>query len=199
MHQTKSENAFEQFLTRNNVSFERIQTAGEPRPDFIVYLGEQSVIFELKEVATNEDNSFSPLKVRTKTQGEKIRNAIQEASKQMRWANRQGCPSVLLLTDVSSPGIAWHLEDQDFSTAMYGEITVVLGKKTNKITDQFNGKNEKLTALRRTHFSALGRMLVGGETADFTIFPNIFADIPINLLTLPMWLKVVRIEIENPC
>ena len=198
MHQTKSENAFEQFLALNNVSFERIQTAREPRPDFIVHLGEQRVIFELKEVATNEDNSFSPLKVHTKTQGEKIRNAIQEASKQMRWANKQGCPSVLLLTDASSPGFAWHLEDQDFSAAMYGEITVILDTKTNKIVDQFNGKNEKLTASRRTHFSALGRMLVVGKTADITIFPNIFADIPVNLLALPTWLKVVRIEIENP-
>ena len=56
---TKSEQLFETFLTANNVQFEKIEEIkerGAYRPDYLVTLGNLQFVFELKELA--EDDNF---------------------------------------------------------------------------------------------------------------------------------------------
>lgn len=194
---TVSERAFESFLKMNQLKFERIETGAEPTPDYIVELGSQKVVFELKEIASNEDNTFRHLKVHSKTIGQKARDAIRGASKQLRWADKRSLPAVLLVMDASFPSMGFHLEDNDFRDAMYGELTLTLGLSSKKILDQFNGQNETLTNGTRTHISALARILVRKVHHEITIFPNIFASTPLHLEKLPNCLAVRQFEIEG--
>ena len=60
---TKSEGLFEEFLTVNKLPFEKIKeetTPGAFRPDYRVTVGGGEIIFELKELA--EDENFSVVK-----------------------------------------------------------------------------------------------------------------------------------------
>jgi hypothetical protein len=52
---TKSEKLFESLLKANDVRFEEIEQAATPRPDFLVYVGNTQIIFEVKELAEDEN------------------------------------------------------------------------------------------------------------------------------------------------
>jgi hypothetical protein len=52
---TKSEDLFERFLEANNVLFEKIKEDTSPRPDYLVSTGDLKLVFELKELAEDEN------------------------------------------------------------------------------------------------------------------------------------------------
>ena len=52
---TKSETLFESFLARNELLFEKIQVQSTSRPDYLVAVGSQKLVFEFKELS-EEDN-----------------------------------------------------------------------------------------------------------------------------------------------
>lgn len=56
---TKSEGLFEGFLTTNNLPFEKIEVDTTPRPDYRVSVGGGEIIFELKELAEDENSILS--------------------------------------------------------------------------------------------------------------------------------------------
>ena len=49
-------------------------------------------------------------------------------------------------------------EEMDFTTAMYGELTILLDKNTRQSSEMFNGKNQSLQPRKNTSFSAVGRL-----------------------------------------
>ena len=55
---TRSEEIFEDFLTRNNLAFSKIEedtsAPGQYRPDYSMHLGASELIFEIKELAEDE-------------------------------------------------------------------------------------------------------------------------------------------------
>ena len=57
---TTSEAVFETFLTENNLSFERLEEQDSPRPDYLVHVAEVKLLFEVKELA--EDDNFGVVK-----------------------------------------------------------------------------------------------------------------------------------------
>jgi hypothetical protein len=65
-------------------------------------------------------------------------------------------------------------EDMDFTTAMYGELTVLLNKKTREASEMFNGKNQLLQENKNTSFSAVGRLCDRGGEMTVTLFENVF-------------------------
>ncbi len=57
---TKSEDVFESFLTGNNIPFEKIEEEASPRPDYLVHAGGTKIVFEVKELA--QDDNFGVVK-----------------------------------------------------------------------------------------------------------------------------------------
>ena len=81
---TKSEAVFESFLISNNIAFEKIQEAASPRPDYSVHIGTLKLIFEVKELAEDEN-----LKDRAKgykiTIGDHVRRRIEGSRRQIQY------------------------------------------------------------------------------------------------------------------
>lgn len=103
---TLSEEIFEKFLHDNELKFSKIKEAGSPRPDYIVEVGELNIVFEVKELA--EDNNFRNEKfsVSSRTVGDHIRKKIQAARKQIQASAKRGIPSILLIYRVQSHLVA---------------------------------------------------------------------------------------------
>lgn len=195
---TESESIFEKFLEKNELPFERIPVANTPRPDHFVTMGASKMVFEIKELSTDSNFSTDPKRTSTRILGQHIRVKVKEASKQIRFGAYQGLPSVLVLFNKFDPANGWALEEDDFRAAMYGERTLALDPVSGNIVDSFEGRNESFTGKKRTHFSALARLLRRGEQAKLTLFDNVFATTPVDYNSLPECLEVVRFEIVTP-
>lgn len=52
---TKSEELFEKFLEANSVPFEKIKEDSTPRPDYLVSINDLKLVFEVKELAEDEN------------------------------------------------------------------------------------------------------------------------------------------------
>src|SRR5437016_3782282 len=93
---TKSEQVFEDFLNQNALSFEKIEEDTSPRPDYRVRTGALELIFEVKELAEDDD-----LKDRTSgytiTTGDHVRSRIDGSRKQIQYGAKLGVPSILLI------------------------------------------------------------------------------------------------------
>ena len=96
---TKSEQLFETFLTANNVQFEKIEEIkerGAYRPDYLVTLGNLQLVFELKELAEDDnfgvvDDPTKPyIKSHSRTVGDHVRRRIDSSKKQIQYGANQG-------------------------------------------------------------------------------------------------------------
>ena len=91
---TKSEGLFEGFLATNNLPFEKIEEDTTPRPDYRVSVGGSEIIFELKELAEDEnfgvvkDPAYPHIKSSSRTMGDHIRRRIESSKKQIQFGAR---------------------------------------------------------------------------------------------------------------
>jgi hypothetical protein len=200
---TKSEELFESFLSGKNVPFEKIKEDTSPRPDYLVSVGDLKVVFELKELAEDKnfgviaDPAYPHIKSSTRTVGEHVRRRIEDSKKQIQYGAKQGIPSVLLIYNSLDPFQMFGTEDLDFTTAMYGELTVLLNKKTGKAPDLFSGKNQLLQQSKNTSFSAVGRLCDLGGAITVTLFDNAFSKVKLPYEQLPPCFDVKHIEIST--
>ncbi len=191
---TTSEELFENFLTENDLYFEKIATATTPRPDYLVKAGELNIVFELKELTRDENfkievgKDLSPLSKRIV--GDHIRSAINDARKQIQFGAKQlAFPSILLIYDKIDPFFG--TEDHDFTTAMYGEFTVLLNSSTGAIESEvFHGRNARLRKDANTSFSAVGRLSSHIGRIEVTLFDNVHAQVRIPYEKLPPCFQV---------
>jgi hypothetical protein len=198
---TTSEGLFEQFLTENGLLFEKIAVAATPRPDYLVNAGEFEIVFELKELT--EDQNFkipmgvdrSPLSKRIV--GDHVRRAIDGAKKQIQHGAKElGIPSILLIYNKIGP--LFGTDDHDFTTAMYGEFTILLNSGTGAMeSDVFHGRNARLREKINTSFSAVGRLASLAGDLEVTLFENIHAQVPIPYEKLPNCFHVKRVQINS--
>jgi len=193
---TKSEEVFEKFLIDNNLEFDRIKEEDSPRPDFLVKIGDLKLVFEIKELAEDENFKTEQFAVSSRTVGEHIRKKIQEARKQIQFAAKQGIPSILLIYNNIDPLHLFGTENMDFITAMYGEYTVVFDKNKGKITDSFYGRNQSFSRAKNTSFSAIGRLSPHFGVMRVTLFENVFSKMKIQYDRLPACFDVINIQIE---
>lgn len=198
---TTSETVFEGFLTANQITFERIQEATTPRPDYLVHAGDLKLIFEVKELAADDnfretDDPSSPfIRVHSRIVGDHVRRKISEAKKQIQYAAKQGVPSILLIYNNLDPLHLFGTENGDFITAMYGEYTLLIDKITkNTVGEPFYGRNQSLSEIKNTSFSAVGRL---HPKAGITLFENAFAKVKIPYDKLPSCFEVKRVEITQ--
>jgi hypothetical protein len=203
---TKSESLFEEFLTVNNVPFEKIKEDTTPRPDYRVSVGGVEIVFELKELAEDEnygvvkDPEHPHIKSNSRTLGDHVRRRIESSKKQIQFGARQGIPSVLLIYNNIDPVFQdFGTQPIDFTAAMYGTYTILLNRGTRAASDWFNGKDQMLQESKNTSFSAVGHLRdCGGKTA-VTLYENVFAKVKIPYNQLPACFDVPRIEVlRNP-
>src|SRR5216683_563577 len=117
---TISEMAFEGFLTENRLAFDKIREAATPRPDYLVHVGDLRLVFEVKELAEDEnfrevhDPASPVIRVHSRILGDHVRGKISEAKKQIQYAAKQGLPSILLIYNNLDPLHLFGTEDEDF-------------------------------------------------------------------------------------
>ncbi len=206
---TKSESLFEEFLTANKLPFEKIKeetTPGAFRPDYRVSVGGGEIIFELKELAEDEnygvvkDPAHPHIKSASRTMGDHVRRRIESSKKQIQFGARQGIPSVLLIYNNIDPVFQdFGTEPMDFTAAMYGAYTILLNRETKAGSDWFNGKDQMLQESKNTSFSAVGHLCDRGGKTTVTLYENVFAKVKIPYSQLPVCFDVPRIEVSrNP-
>jgi hypothetical protein len=123
---------------------------------------------------------------------------IGSSKKQIQYGADQGIPSVLLIYNDLDPVFQMlGTEDLDFITAMYGELTVLVGRKSGERSELFNGKNQLLQENRNTSFSAVGRLCDRTGEITVTLFDNVFAKVKVPYEKLPLCFDVERIEVSN--
>jgi hypothetical protein len=195
---TKSEEVFEDFLSRHQLPFEPIPAAGSPRPDYLVTSGTVKIIFEVKELTADENFTTEQFKVSSRIVGDHVRSKIAEAKKQIQWGTAQGIPSVLLI--YNNLDTVFHMfgtEDHDFLCAMYGEYTLLLDKVTGESRGHvFYGRNQSFAEQKNTSFSALGHLSPQRGDIAVTLFENAFAKVPIPYAALPACFDLRRVNID---
>lgn len=194
---TISEEIFENFLKENELDFSKIKVAESPRPDYMVEMGELKMVFEVKELAEDDNFNTEQFSVSSRTVGDHIRKKIQAARKQIQISAKQGIPSILLIYNNIDPSHLFGTENMDFICAMYGEYTVAIDKSKGKIVDNFHGRNQSLAIAKNTSFSAVGRLSPNLGVMKVILFENVFAKYKIQYSKLPSCFDVINIQIEN--
>ena len=200
---TTSEGAFEDFLTEKGLTFEKIQEAATPRPDYLVRAGDLELIFEVKELADDDnfgvvsDPSRPDIRSHSNTIGDHVRRKIASSRKQIRFAAEQGIPSVLLVYNNLDPLHMFGTENLDFISAMYGEPTLLLNRRTRAVEDAYHGRNQSLREDRNTEFSAVGKLYPDGGKLAVKLFENVFAQVKIPYEKMPACLELHRVEITQ--
>jgi len=192
---TTSEAAFETFLTENSLTFEKVKEEDSSRPDYLVQNGDLKMLFEVKELAQDENFKTEPLAVSSRIVGDHIRRKIVDARKQVQFGAKQGIPSILLIYNNLDPIHLFGTEDFDFTVAMYGEYTVVFDRETQEKVDEYHGRKHSVAPERNTSFSAVGRLMPVRGKMTVTLFENAFAKVKIPFDSLPACFEVKRVEI----
>lgn len=188
-----AEAVFEEFCASNNIACEKITEGSEPTPDYKVTLNGVCVVVEVKQI--DKDDNFNKDGVHTSTLGSHIRKRIHDAREQLKNASTDGIPTVLLVYNNLDPLQMFGTEPHDFITAMYGELTVVLNPKDNKIEDSFHGRNSSFQKNKNTSFSAVGHLYKTKSGPEVHLYENIFAKTPLNFSLLPGCFEVTRIAL----
>jgi hypothetical protein len=201
---TKSEELFESFLTANALPFEKIKEDTTPRPDYLVWVADTKIIFELKELAEDEhfgvvkDPAYPHIKSHSHTLGDHVRRRIESSRKQIQYGAKQRIPSVLLIYNNIDPVFQmFGTEPMDFTAAMYGAYTILLNRGTRATSDWFNGKDQMLQPQKNTSFSAVGHLCDRGGTTSVTLFENVFAKENLPNNQLPSCFDVPHIEVST--
>ena len=193
---TRSEDVFESFLTTNNLAFEKIKEEALPRPDYLVQIGALKLIFEVKELAADE-NLKDRARGYTLTTGDHVRSRIDSSRRQIQYGANLGIPSILLIYNSIDPLQMLGTENRDFTAAMYGEYTVLLNRDTREKSDWFNGRNQSLQSCKNTSFSAVGRLSDMGGKLRVTLFENMFSKVKVPYAQLPLCFDVRRAEVDT--
>jgi len=201
---TKSEGLFEEFLTINNLRFEKINEGDTPTPDYRVSVVGGEIIFELKELAEDgnfgvvKDPAYPHIKSSSRTVGDHVRRRIESSKKQIQFGARQGIPSVLLIYNNIDPVFQdFGTEYMDFIAAMYGAYTILLNRETKATSDWFNGKDQMLQDAKNTSFSAVGHLCDRGGKTTVTLYENVFAKVKIPYDQLPTCFDVPRVDVST--
>jgi len=195
---TVAEAVFEEFCNSNSIPCEKIVEGPDATPDYRVSIKGQFVVVEVKQI-DEDDNFNSNGGVSTRTVGSHIRKKIHDTRrrKQLKSASSEGTPTILLVYNNLDPLRLFGTEPHDFVSAMYGELTVVLNPKANKIEDSFHGRNSSFRENRNTSFSAVGRLHKTNSVPTVHLYENIFAKNPLNFSSLPKCFEVTRIALED--
>jgi hypothetical protein len=201
---TKSEELFEGFLAANDLPFAKIEEDTTARPDYRVSVGGSEIIFEVKELAEDEnfgvvkDPAYPHIKSSSRTMGDHIRRTIDGSRKQIQFGAKQGLPSILLIYNKLDPVFQdFGTEPMDFTAAMYGAYTILINRETETASDWFNGKDRMLQESKNTSFSAIGHLCDRDGRTTITLYENVFAKVKVPYNQLPACFDVRRIDVST--
>jgi hypothetical protein len=194
---TVSEAKFEEFLRAYDLPFDRVKESDAPRPDYLVTAGKLSLMFEVKELAKDDNFRQGKFAVSSRTVGDHIRSKIKQARNQVGFGADRGIPSIMLIYNALDPMHLFGTENHDFIDAMYGERTLRIHTATGHVLDDFQGRNKSFSQHKSTYFSALGRLAPRKGDMTVTLFENMFAAVPIHYEALPPCFEVIRFEPEK--
>ncbi|MGE3450321.1 MAG: hypothetical protein AB7I06_02835 [Burkholderiales bacterium] len=190
---TQSEALFESFCRRHLLDWSPIPTGVDKTPDYRLQFGSSTVLFEIEQIESV--SGFLPDDVSSRTVGARVRQKIADARRQMQVASKAALPAVLLIYNTVDPLQAFGTEAHDFVCAMYGELTVRLVK--GKAGGSFLDRNATLRRDANTSFSGVGHLKRFGDTAEVTIFENIYAANALPFDAFPPCFEIMRIEVEH--
>lgn len=201
---TESEVLFEEFLTANDLPFERIEEGTTTSPDYRVFTGGDKIIFELKELTKDgnfgvvKDPAYPHITSSSRTVGEHVRRRIESSKKQIQVGAKQGIPSILLIYNNIDPAFQnFGTEPMDFTAAMYGEYTRLINRETRIASDWFNGKDRMLQESKNTSYSAVGHLCDRDGKTTVTLYENVFAKVKVPYDQLPASFCVRRVDIST--
>ena len=199
---TKSEELFEAFLTSNGVALSRIEEVkktGAKRPDYLVEIGELKIMFEVKQLGDDEDDKDAQLTGGwSSTPGAQIRQRISRSKKQIQFGGNQGIASVLPIYNNLDPVFQLRgTDDFDFRTAMYGELTMLIDKRTRETSDFFHGRKSEMQESKNTSFSAVVHLCDRGGKTTVTLWENAYAKVKIPSYQLARCFTVRPVEINS--
>lgn len=159
-------------------------------PDYRISVGGDDVFVEIKQI--DQDDAFG-IGAGSRTPGSHVAKKIHQARRQLQPVSREGSPSVLLIYNNVDPMQLFGTEDHDFTAAMYGDLTVVLGKLG--IEDMYHGLNASLGVAKNTSFSAVGCLRGTPQGPSVRLYENAFAKNRLDFDALPDCFEIVRIPI----
>ena len=121
----------------------------------------------------------------------------RNSKKQIQYGAKQGIPSVLLIYNKLDPVVQFGTDDINFTTAMYGELTILLDKHSKQTSEMFNGKKQLLQENKNTSFSAVGRLCDRGGKTTLTLFENVFSKVKAPFDQFPPCFEVRRVEVST--
>jgi hypothetical protein len=193
---TKSELLFEAFCIHHALPWVPIAPDTTSRPDYRITVGAVDIAAEIKQL--DELTGFNQGGVSGRTVGDHVRGAIKSARYQIRWADQSGIPGLLIIYNARDPFQMFGTEEHDFTTAMYGELTVNVSIISGSHSPMFHGRNAKLRTDDNIGFSGIGHLVrsVNGPPT-LTVYENVHAAHPLPFEQLAPYATVKRVEIEE--
>jgi len=182
------------YLRRSVLRTESIPTKAkeqEETPDYYIYIGQQKIVYEIKQINPNEDEleqqrlfEGGGLVVSGGTPGARVRNKITAGAGQIRIRAKGKYPSILVL--YNNVLIADHTNSYFIQVAMYGLETHVLAVPKDAtispyLTDKKFGPKRKMSKDNNTSISAVGVIFHNAEgIATLRVYHNVYAEIPLS-------------------
>ena len=195
---TISELKFESLCKDNMIEYRRLPENDQKTPDYEVGFAGQPIAAEIKELTPNDAELEASRKISTgqlvvqesRIFGDRIRQKIESAKKQLRNHAEGKCPAVLILYDARPPFIRG-IYPSELAVAMYGALTLEynvpkdMGQPIQYHRAKF-GKDSKLRTNSHTFISALGvlREMDPSPNLHLDLYHNLFADMPLPLDSL---------------
>lgn len=199
---SKSEKMFEAFCSLNQISFEKIETSTQQRPDYRIFLSGNEVIVEVKQFEPNEEEEEI---IRRKAAGEnipfgvipgkRIRGEIRSANRQLKTVTQEDKPTLLVVFDNVTP-LCLHTNEYSVMTAMKGldTILVYVPKKLQDppvFGETISGKEKAMRSDANTTISAVAVLHpYDDDNIGLSIYHNCFARAPID----PALLRVSNVQ-----
>jgi len=199
MSVTESEALFERFCTANGIPFERIVEGASLTADYWIRPNGVEVVCEVKQVEPNaeERKAMEALErgevaVTGGVVGNRVRNKITDAGRQIRAHAKGRCPGVLVLWEPF--GVARHLDAYSVKAAMFGFDTLVLDVPADPelgpiLRDRKSGPGRRMTEDHSTSISALAVLCERDDAIHCRVYHNHHAALP--LLPDRLWFEHV--------
>lgn len=180
---TDSEYNFAKQCNKNNILLNQIIREDHKTPDYIIKLPELEIIVEVKEIVHSKDewkqlkdfNSGKHISINVHP-GQKIRNKIKKASKQIRPYLKQKYPYIIVIYSKLHIAFGEPTSPYNIKVGMYGYQTQSMNLMTQIIEKSFLGKNKKMT--RELNTSISGLLVLdhnNDEFSGFRFYHNTFA------------------------
>ena len=191
---TDSEKLFQDFCNENRLDSCRVPEGTDTTPDFHLKLGGFTIAVEIKEISRAQ--GFNLHRVSSRTVGSHVRQRISDARPQLQAASRSGTPAILLIYNAVDPMQLFGTEEHDFTTAMYGELTVQINKSDLSTSELFHGRNALLREKVNTSFSGVGHLARTRNGPAVVVYENVYAANPLPFSAIPECIRVMRVSIN---